>query len=199
MPPNLPACIDTGSRSGMEPSATVRKFLHICISGNALSSHVTWSLILSREMRKRERHFGLDEGMFCTRGSPLLITWQKQTATLCAMNGGLGCSRFLWLLLKSAPNAKMLCTEDGKQLGEVIHLLFKSHGKAQIKTSLELHTFTALAICLSTSRMYQGTVFKPISCFQTNLAKRYRLLFISAKANAKQEILECTHSDPLEW
>lgn len=123
-------------------------------------------------MGKTELPFGLDEDMFCTWGSPLPITWQKHTATHRAMNGGLRCSHFLWRSLKSAPNARMLCSADRKHLGKVIHLLFVSYGTAQIQSSLGLHTFTALAICLSTNGMHQGTIFKPISCFQTNLAKR---------------------------
>lgn len=54
-----------------------------------------------------------------------------------------------------------------------------SYGKAQINSSLALHTSAALAIRLSAHRVYQATIFKPISCSQTSLAARYRLLFVS--------------------
>ena len=105
MPPNLPARIDTGSCSGMELPATVRKYLHTCISANALSAYLTSSLILSREMRKTELQFGLDEGMSCMWGSPLLITWQKHTATLCD-EWGTGVLSFPLALIKVCPRCQ---------------------------------------------------------------------------------------------
>lgn len=72
------------------------------------------------------------------------------------------------------PTSFALKIKQPTNLGKVNHLLFMSYGKAQIK-SIGLHTFSALATRLSTNTMYQGTIFKPISCFQTNLAKRHRL------------------------
>lgn len=141
MPPNLPACIDTSSCSGMEPSATVRKYLHVCISGNALSACLTSESNSKQRNEESRRTVWPGAGHVRHAG----VTWQKHMATLGAANGGLGCSRFLWRPLTSAPNAKVLCTEDRKQLGKVIHLLFMSYDKAQIKSSLGLHTFTALA------------------------------------------------------
>lgn len=157
MPPSLPACIDTGSCSGMEPSATVRKYLHICISGNALSSYLTASNCKQRNEENRTTVWPGRGRVLHVGVVPPHHLAKTHGHALCNARG-LGCSPFLWLSFKPAPNAKMLCPEDRKQLGKVTHLLFMSYGKAQVKSSLALHTFTALAICLSTNRMYQGTV-----------------------------------------
>lgn len=70
MPPNQTACIDTGSCSGMEPSATIRQYLYVLL-GTCFQSN---SMQRNKENRTT---IGPGQGQFLHMGSPLLITSQS--------------------------------------------------------------------------------------------------------------------------
>lgn len=76
----------------------------------------------------------------------LLVTWQKP------QTGALGAPSTV------SPNAKTLCIKDRKHLEKLLTCFSCLKDKAQIKASLGLHTFAALATCLSADRMYQAAL-----------------------------------------
>lgn len=135
MPPKLPAQIDTGSCSGREPSAAVRKSQPLRASGNALAAYLTKSQIPGGEMRKTAQEFGPDKGMFCTWGLLLLITCQHHMATLGAVTGDWGARVSFNTLIQVCRDARMLCSEDRRQRGAVPHLLVMS--LTRLKSSLQ--------------------------------------------------------------
>jgi len=171
MPPNPPARTDTGSCSGMEPSATARKYLHTCISGKALPARLTESLIPSRERGKQAYGWGWGRVLHVGVAPPHPLaqahTWGRGAFTKVCPK----CQDAFALRTENNLEKFFTCftrlTEDANQaFFRTAHVYCPGH--------------------LSTSQQnVPGQYFQTNLSFQTDVAKRYRLLFLSAKANAK--------------